>query len=61
MIDQMEADFYEYELNRHSRDDRKRAIGAERNFEQSLAHLTISVLAYLRLHTSQAVIAAMFG
>ena len=37
MIDQMESEFYEYELNRHNRDDRKRAIGAGRNFEQSLA------------------------
>jgi hypothetical protein len=57
MIDKMESEFYEYELKRHNRDNRKREIGAGRNFEQSLAQRTISVLAYLRLNTSQTVIA----
>jgi hypothetical protein len=61
MIDQMETEFFEYELNRHKRDNRKRAIGAGRNFEQSLAKRTVGVFAYLRLHTSQTVIATMFG
>lgn len=61
MIDKMESKFYEYELKRHNRDNRKRGIGAGRNFEQSLAQRTISVLAYLRLNTSQTVIATMFG
>lgn len=33
----------------------------QRNFEQSLAQRTVGVFAYLRLHTSQTVIATMFG
>ena len=61
MIDQMETEFFEYELNRHNRNNRKRGIGAGRNFEQSLAQPTVGVFAYLRLHTSQTVIATMFG
>jgi hypothetical protein len=61
MIDQMETEFFEYEIDRHNRDDRKRAVGAGRKFEQSLAQRTVGVLAYLRLHTSQTVIATMFG
>ena len=31
MIDQMENEFYEYELKRHNRDNRKRGIGAGQN------------------------------
>ncbi|MEI6746421.1 MAG: hypothetical protein WCL34_10695 [Methylococcaceae bacterium] len=58
MIDQMETEFYEYELNRHNQDNRKRTTGAGRKFEQSLAQRTVGVLAYLRLNTSQTVIAA---
>ncbi len=61
MIDQMETEFYEYELNRHNQDNRKRTTGAGRKFEQSLAQRTVGVLAYLRLNTSQTVIATMFG
>ncbi|GDX86044.1 hypothetical protein LBMAG43_20860 [Methylococcaceae bacterium] len=61
MIDQMETKFYEYELNRHNRNNRKRGIGAGRNFEQSLAQRTVGVLVYLRLNTSQTFIARMFG
>jgi hypothetical protein len=61
MIEKMESEFYEYELNRHKRDDRKRAIGAGRNFKQSLAQRTVGVLAYLRLNIPQTVIATMFG
>ena len=61
MIDQMETEFFEYELNRHNRKNRKRVVGAGRKFEQSLAQRTVGVLAYLRLNTSQTVIATMFG
>ena len=53
--------FYEYELNRHNRNNRKRVVGAGRKFDESLARRTVGVLAYLRLHTSQTVIATMFG
>ena len=52
--------FYEYELNRHNRNNRKRVVGG-RKFDESLAQRTVGVLAYLRLHTSQTVIATMFG
>jgi len=61
MIEQMESEFYEYELTRHNRENRKRGIGAGRTFKQSLAQRTVGVLAYLRLNTSQTVIATMFG
>ena len=57
----METELYEYELNRHNQDNRKRTTGAGRKFEQSLAQRTVGVLAYLRLNTSQTVIATMFG
>ena len=57
----METELYEYELNRHNQDNRKRTTGAGRKFEQSLAQRTVGVLAYLRLNTSQTVIATMVG
>jgi hypothetical protein len=61
MFEQMETKFPEYEVGRHSRDDRQRAVGAGRKFDQSLALRAVAVLAYLRLHVPQMVIALMFG
>jgi len=61
MLEQMETKFPEYEVERHSRDDRQRAAGAGRKFNQSLAQRAVAVLAYLRLHVPQMVIALMFG
>lgn len=61
MLEQMETKFPEYEVERHSRDDRQRAVGAGRKFNQSLAQRAVAVLGYLRLHVPQMVIALMFG
>src|SRR5664280_1763664 len=61
MLEQMETKFPEYEVERHSRDDRQRAAGAGRKFDQSLVQRAVAVLAYLRLHVPQMVIALMFG
>ena len=61
MLDKMEAKLPAHEMGRHTRDDRKRAVGAGRKFDQSLAQRTVAVLSYLRLHVPQLVIALMFG
>lgn len=61
MLEKMHSKLAAYELRRHTRDGRKRAIGAGRKFDQSLALRTIAVLSYLRLHVPQLVIALMFG
>ncbi|MFU8787944.1 MAG: transposase family protein [Methylobacter sp.] len=61
MLEKMEAKLPGYETERHTRNDRKRAVGAGRKFDQSLAQRTVSVLSYLRLHVPQLVIALMFG
>lgn len=37
MLEQMETKFLEYEVERHCRDDRQRALGAGRKFNQSLS------------------------
>jgi len=50
MLDKMEANLPAHEMGRHTRDDRKRAVGAGRKFDQSLAQRTVAVLSYLRLH-----------
>jgi len=60
-LDKMEAKLPAHEMGRHTRDDRKRAVGAGRKFDQSLALRTVAVLSYLRLHVPQLVIAVMFG
>lgn len=60
MIERMEVDFLEYEKQRHQRNNRKRVVGGGRKFKESLARRTMGVLAYLRLHTSQTVIATIF-
>jgi hypothetical protein len=61
MVGKMEAKLTAHEIERHTRDDRKRAVGAGRKFDQSLAQRTVAVLSYLRLHVPQLVIALMFG
>src|SRR5674476_133397 len=61
MLDKMEAKLPAHEMGRHTRYDRKRAVGAGRKFDQSLAQRTVAVLSYLRLHVPQLVIALMFG
>jgi hypothetical protein len=61
MLRRMETQLPEYEVERHRRDDRQRAVGAGRQFDQSLAQRTTAVLAYLRLHVPQGTIALMFG
>jgi len=61
MLEKMEVKFIEYEEERHCRDDRQRAVGAGRKFDQSLPKRSVAVLAYLRLHVPQVVIALMFG
>lgn len=61
MLEQVEIKFPDYETKRHSRRGRKRAVGAGRKFEQSLVQRVVAVLAYLRLHVPQIVIALMFG
>ena len=54
MLDKMEAKLPAHEMGRHTRDDRKRAVGAGRKFDQSLAQRTVAVLSYLRLHVPPA-------
>ena len=61
MLQRMEAQLPAYEEERLSRTDRQRAVGAGRDFDQPLALRTMAVLAYLRLHVPQTVIALMFG
>ena len=61
MIEKMEAKLPDYEIGKHTQEDRKRAMGAGRKFDQSLAQRTVSVLSYLRLHIPQLVIGLMFG
>jgi len=61
ILEKMEAKRPSYETERHTRNDRKRAVGAGRKFDQSLAQRTVAVLSYLRLHVPQLVIALMFG
>jgi hypothetical protein len=61
MLEQTETRFLEYEVEQHRRDDRRRAPGAGRKFDQSLSKRAVAVLAYLRLHVPQVVIALMFG
>jgi len=61
ILEKMEAKLPAHEMGRHTRDDRKRAVGAGRKFDQSLAQRTVAVLSYLRLHAPQLVIALMFG
>ena len=61
MIEKMEAKLPDYEIGRHTQEDRKRAMGAGRKFDQSLAQRTVSVLSYLHLHIPQLVIGLMFG
>ena len=61
MIEKMEAKLPDYEIGRHTQEDRKRAMGAGRKFDQSLAQRTVSVLSYLHLHIPQLVIGFMFG
>lgn len=61
ILEKMEAKLPAHEMGRHTRDDRKRAVGAGRKFDQPLAQRTVAVLSYLRLHAPQLVIALMFG
>lgn len=61
MLEKMEAKLPDYETSRHTRDDRERAIGAGRKFDQSLVLRTVAILTYLRLHVPQLVVAIMFG
>lgn len=61
MQEKMEAQFFDYETMRHTRDGRQRAVGGGRKFDQPLALRTVAVLAYLRLHIPQLAIALMFG
>ena len=61
MVEKMEAKLPDHEIERHTRDDRKRAVGAGRKFDQALTQRTVAVLSYLRLHVPQLVIALMFG
>jgi hypothetical protein len=60
MLEEIEAGLPEYERERHSRDDRQRAVGAGRKFTHSLMQRVVAVLAYLRLHVPQAVTGLMF-
>lgn len=49
------------EQHRLDRDQRQRAVGGGRDFDQPLVIRVALVLIYLRLHVPQAVVAALFG
>ncbi len=59
--DQLEAEAPKYEARRLNRNDRQRAVGAGRDFDQPLELRLIGVLTYLRLHVPQTVVAELFG
>ena len=61
MLEKMNTKLPAHEVERHTRDGRKRAIGAGRKFDQPLALRTIAVLSCLRLHVPQLVIALLIG
>lgn len=61
MVEEIETRFYDYEVKRHSRDNRKRVFGGGRPFKNVLVLRVISVLTYLRLHTPQQVVSVIFG
>jgi hypothetical protein len=42
MVEKMEAKLPAHEIESHTRDDRKRAVGAGRKFDQSLAQRTVA-------------------
>lgn len=61
MFERIEADFAEYERQRHERPGRKRAVGAGRPFAVPLLIRVVAVIAYLRLHLAQEFIGMWFG
>lgn len=61
MFGRIEADFEEYERQRHERPGRKRAVGAGRPFAVPLLIRVVALIAYLRLHLAQEFIGMWFG
>jgi len=61
MFSRIEADFEEYERQRHERPGRKRAVGAGRPFAVPLLIRVVAVITYLRLHLAQEFIGMWFG
>ena len=61
IIDELEAKMPAYRTGQLDRPDRQRAVGGGRKFDLSLTIRTALVLSYLRLHTSQQVIALLYG
>jgi len=60
MFSRIEADFEEYERQRHERPGRKRAGGAGRPFAVPLIRV-VAAITYLRLHLAQEFIGMWFG
>ena len=61
LIEDLQAKMPAYDRQRLDRHDRQRALGGGRKFDQSLVIRTALVLTYLRLHTSQQVVALLYG
>ena len=61
IVEQMSKEYSTYMQQRRARPQRKRAIGAGRHNDLSLAIRIALVLTYLRLHIPQATVAALFG
>ena len=61
LIETLQAHQPDDEQRRLERDDRQRAVGGGRDFDQPLVIRVSLVLTYLRLHVPQAVVAALFG
>jgi hypothetical protein len=61
LFSQIEAVYEEYEKERHSRSNRKRAVGGGRKCDTPLVVRVVMVLMYIRLYTTQEVVASIFG
>jgi hypothetical protein len=61
MFSRIEADFEEYERQRHERPGQKRAGGAGRPFAAPLLIRVVAAITYLRLHLAQEFIGVWFG
>lgn len=61
LVAKVETCLPDYERQRRERPDRRRAVGAGRPYDQPLATRMAVVLAYMRLHIPQAVVAMLFG
>ena len=61
LVQAVETQLPAYEDERHTRPDRKRAVGGGRDFDQPLVSRVAQVLTYLRLHLLQHGVALLFG